>query len=266
MRLTVHAEGPAIDLDRFVRAIPLLLDRSRRVDFTADGRAILDGTATDRLRLVDGTAGRTGAAYRVLNEGEAATVTITRDDAEAIDAELTGGLVDAGSSTTGAGTITLERPSAAARVLVSGALDVAEAPRMVGTRWDVAGQVRLADWDGPGEPQVSVQLDGRLGSARSTARIDRRSGGPGAIGAEADLWDVTLDIDLQPRGVARLASLALPFVRRRVTEAIARQITDALLETAIQIAEDFDPEDGPEEIADRAWAVIVADLTAPAKA
>lgn len=267
MRLSVHAEGPAIDLDRFVRAIPLLVGRARTVSFDDDDRAVLEGKPTDRLLLVDGTAGRPGAAYRVTgDDGEPTTVTVTRDDAEAIDAELSGGTGGQGNGvTTGTGTVTLERPAEAVRLVVAGALTVADAPRMVGSRWDLAGQALLADWDAPGEPQLAIQLSGRLGSANSTARIDRRSGGPGPLGDEADLWDIALEIELRPRNVARLAALAWPFVRRRVTEAIARQITAALVESAEQIAEDFDPEDGPEEIADRAWAIIVADLTTPVR-
>lgn len=265
MRLTVHAEGPAIDLDRFVHAIPLLLDRARAVEFADDGRAVLADRPSDRLRIVDGTPGRPGSSYLVVgDDGEESMVTVTRDDVEAIEVELSAGAgpgTDARSA--GAGTIALERPTEAAGVRLSGAMTVDEAPRIIGSRWDVAGQVRLADWQTGTEPQLTMQLGGRLGSARSTARVDRGSGGPGPIGDEAELWTVTLDIELQPRGVARLASLALPFVRRRVTEAIAQQITEALVETAEQIAQDFDPEDGPAEIADRAWAIVVAELTTP---
>lgn len=265
MRLTVHAEGPAIDLDRFVRAIPLLLDRARAVEFAYDGRAVLSDRPADRLRIVDGTPGLPGSAYRVVgDDSEETTVTVTRDDTEAIEVELnTGGVRGAGSGSAGAGMITVEQPAEAARAQFSGVMTVDEAPRVVGSRWDVAGQVRLADWQTGTEPQLTMQLDGRLGSARSTARVERSSGGPGPIGAEAELWTVTLEIEMHPRGIARLASLALPLMRRRVTAVIAEQITRTLVETADQIAQDFDPDDGPDEIADRAWAIIVADLTTP---
>jgi|GEM_PF-4888517 len=256
MRLQLHVTGPAIDVDSYVKAIPLVLERSRGINWVTEG-AVVDGELTDRLRVIDGVGGRPGATYqyrdtqqRDADTAEPVIFTVTRDDADAFEA--TGEIVPEAGVTVN-GVVTLADPADPLSVRVVGRLHADELPGILGKDMDGELTAHLRDFDTAPEPQVELRFANRQASAHSLAHITR----------DGDRWQVTVDLDLRLRGLAALATPVLFLARRRITEVVTQQIEQALGETAAELTDGHDAAQTPETIADEAWASFVAEVRAP---
>lgn len=253
MRLQLRVLGPAIELDNHIAAIPLVLARLRRLAWAADGAAIVDGETSRRLRVVDGIGGQPGGTYQYLDpdSDEPITFTVTRDDAEVV--EVTGEVApDPGVVLNGA--VTLVDPGDPLTVRAVGTLHAASLPGIVGREMSGDFTARLRDFATSPEPQVSVRITSRHGTADSVAHVV----------STGDRWQVDVDLDVRLRGLATLATPVLLLTRRRIAEAITEQIDRALTEVATDLATGHGPTGTPEEIADQAWQSLVAALRRPA--
>lgn len=249
MRLQLHVTGPAIEIENYVAAVPLVLERLAGLTWDAEGSAVADGQPSPRLRVVDGVGGQPGASYRYDADdvAEPVLITVTRADAEVIEATTE---VVSDPATTLRAVVTLADPADPLTVRGSGTLRAAEVPGIFGKELTGEFTAHLRDFATAAEPQVEVRLGSRLGTATSLAHVV----------TAGDRWQVTVDLDLRLRGLAALGAPVLWFNRHRIAEAVSAEIDRALTEAATDIATGHGPTGTPEEIAEQAWQEIVADL------
>jgi hypothetical protein len=258
---------PGIDVERFIDAIPILIARCRTVDFSDGGVATVDGRRHPELRLVGGVAGQVGATYELDPDAEGAAdmpaaveirdggrfrITMTSDDSSRLRAEVA--RTDPGSSSgtvQSSGWVQLDEPDGPRSASLEAKVGMPSGmPAIFGRSIRLEAGIRLHDlWFVP-EPQARF-------SARSAAvRVD------GTFQVEqptAESWAIEADLRVRPRGFLLVPGLLLPFFRSRLERALANQLSKTMSEIAQEVQDEFEPGDGPEQVADEIWA----DLTEP---
>ena len=251
MQLVLQVRGPLLPIEDLVEAIPIVLDRLRAVPFDSDGTAVLEGTRADRLQLIDGRAGRLGAAYLIRDAAAVGphneqmanlAVVLAADDRErtAVEAHATGDGAPVAVS------LELTNPRHPARIHAVASMQLVELPKILGPRFEMTADLDLVEVHANPEPQLHFTVDSRWFGGRGTVHV-RPLPDPG--------YEVTIDV--RPRGLARLMGPFWPLIRQRMVDTAEQSYGEFLSESAEELRDCT----GPYEIADHVWDGIVRDLT-----
>ena len=230
---SARVEIPVRDLGRLVAAMATLWRRWCEVPFDPDGVAVLDGERREGLRVTRGSHLTAGARYRLVFASDA--------KAEPHDVDLvraTGDEVEFLVDRPGLRcAVRLREPRSPGEVRLDVRGAVAELP-LVGKDYAFTGAVDPAVL-GSGGRAASGEL--RFKRLRVRASVD--------VAVRGTTHRVTVRVSGRPRGVLSPALVAWPFLRAKAAEGLA----EALGEVARELR-------ATDDLADRAWAELVADI------
>ncbi|GAB3929707.1 hypothetical protein GCM10011575_27620 [Microlunatus endophyticus] len=265
-RLRCSVRVPGIDVERLIDAVPILIARCRTVDFSDGGVATVDGRRHPELRLVGGVAGQVGATYELDPDAEGAAdmpaaveirdggpfrFTVTSDQSSLLRAEVFG--TDPGRSTgtiRSSGWVQLDGPDAPQSASMAAEVGMPSGmPAIFGRSVRLEAGIRLHDfWFS--EPQARFSARSAAVKVGGTFRVEQST---------VESWLIQVDLRVRPRGLLLVPGVLLPLFRSRLERALSTQPSKAMSEIAEELQDEFEPGDGPEQVADQIWA----DLTEP---
>ena len=150
--------------------------------------------------------------------------------------------------------LVVDRPSVPAGIIVTGDIEVAELPAVLGGRViDALLEIRLAGLGAAVEPQCRVELAlGRVSGHGTLHLLPALSGaGPGRV---------RLHLDVRLRGLLGPLTLLWPIVRRRVIEAARTEMISALAEIDDDLRDFLAGGADPDLLADQAMVALAETL------
>lgn len=248
------------DLERLVPAIPVLIGRLRGLDFDPDGVVRLTEGRREGLRLLAGVAGTVGARYRLVTRSKSTDgsagldppveLEVVRDDEQRLEIAVIG-VVGAQQPVV----VVVDRPGVPAGIIVTGDIEVADLPSVLGGRVvDAVLEIGLAGLGAAVVPQCRIELTlGRVSGHGTLHLLPTPHGaGPGRV---------RLHLDVRLRGLLGPLALLWPIVRRRVVDAARTELITALAEIDDDLRDFLAGGTDPDELSDQAMAAL-ADVLA----
>jgi hypothetical protein len=254
VRFRLSLTSKPVDIATLVAVVPALADKWRAVAF-ADGAAVVNGSPTDRLTVVNGVHPLPGAQYRVRVSGPEQTwlADVIRDAPDALQFRLTEREHEQTIE------VTVCRPSAPDELDVTATIE-GQGGWWTPGRLSFALSADLAALESPhpSQPQVRAEMSHPRLRAHLTLALDA---------SQRDDWTVTLDGAMRGRGLARpivaAASPVLQVLLRRYAKRWANDFAARVDEFNRTLAAHFGSPASPDKIAEAVLRDFLATVATP---
>ncbi|MFW6599055.1 hypothetical protein ACQBAU_01095 [Propionibacteriaceae bacterium Y2011] len=227
--LTTTTTIPDLDLESLVSVLPGLIQRIRTITFDGDDVARLDGERREGLRLVDGTAGTPGSAYRIVldtDEGQdhpdarrAVTATLVTDDHHVIKVDVT--------AAEGNAIVELANPLRPQHVTAEATVTHAEVPVWFGRDIDACATIDLPRLSAGHGQVFRAGLNTRWGTGNLEVELTRRP----------DRHEVTVTLAVRPRWMLAVGMVSWPFLRKRAQAEFDRTVEKFVTDNGAELGE-----------------------------